>query len=68
LHAYIAVKENYQPDEDLAMEIKSFAGEKLDLIPAGLKIEFMRRLPKTPSGTIRRYKLRDREYKLHLST
>ncbi|MDR8394001.1 AMP-binding protein [Aliifodinibius sp. S!AR15-10] len=67
LYAYIAVKAGCQPDEDLAMEIKSFAGEQLDLIPAGLKIEFMRRLPKTPSGTIRRYKLRDREYKLPLS-
>jgi benzoate-CoA ligase len=58
--AYVVLKDSYSPDERLAEELKRHVFEKLG---AGYKVPqwvvFVNELPKTATGKIQRYKLRE---------
>lgn len=60
--AFVVLKEGYTPSQGLIQELREKVRAELG---AGYKvpssIEFVRELPKTPTGKIQRYKLRDEE-------
>jgi acetyl-CoA synthetase len=57
--AFVTLKSNYTADEELALEIKGFARERLGPAVAPREITFLDELPKTRSGKIMRRQLRD---------
>lgn len=59
--AFITLKSKFEPDENLNLEIKGFARERLGSAVAPKEIEFVDELPKTRSGKIMRRLLRDQE-------
>jgi acetyl-CoA synthetase len=59
--AFITLKTNFDTDEELNLEIKGFARERLGPAVAPKEIEFISELPKTRSGKIMRRLLRDQE-------
>jgi len=59
--AFITLKSTYKADNDLNLELKGFARERLGPAVAPREIEFMDELPKTRSGKIMRRLLRDQE-------
>ena len=59
--AFVTLKEDYNPDDELNLEIKGAARKRLGPAVAPKEIEFMDELPKTRSGKIMRRLLRDRE-------
>ncbi|HKK46571.1 MAG TPA: hypothetical protein VJ964_13685, partial [Balneolaceae bacterium] len=59
--AFIALKSNYEPNDELNLELKGFARERLGPAVAPKEIEFADELPKTRSGKIMRRLLRDQE-------
>jgi acetyl-CoA synthetase len=59
--AFITLKERFEPSEELNLELKGFARERLGSAVAPKEIEFIDELPKTRSGKIMRRLLRDQE-------
>jgi acetyl-CoA synthetase len=59
--AFVVLKEDSVPGEDLQLELKGFARKKLGPAVAPKEIEFAEELPKTRSGKIMRRLLRDQE-------
>lgn len=59
--AFITLKSNFSVSEDLSLQIRGFARERLGPAVAPKEIEFIDELPKTRSGKIMRRLLRDRE-------
>ena len=59
--AFVALKDGYQPTEELRREIFQFARQKLSPGIAPREIEFLPSLPKTRSGKIMRRLLKARE-------
>ena len=59
--AFITLKSNFAPSEELMLELKGFARKKLGSAVAPKEIEFIDELPKTRSGKIMRRLLRDQE-------
>lgn len=59
--AFITLKSNIKETEDLNLEIKGFARERLGSAVAPKEIEFLEELPKTRSGKIVRRQLREQE-------
>lgn len=59
--AFIVLKDNYQPSQSLEKEIKDFVKEKIAHYKYPRWIQFVSDLPKTATGKIQRYKLRDLE-------
>lgn len=59
--AFIALKDNFVPSEELSLELKGFARQRLGPAVAPKEIEFINELPKTRSGKIMRRLLRDQE-------
>jgi acetyl-CoA synthetase len=59
--AFIALKDNFKPSEELNLELKAFARQRLGPAVAPKEIEFIDELPKTRSGKIMRRLLRDQE-------
>ncbi|MGM0588748.1 MAG: acetate--CoA ligase [Bacteroidota bacterium] len=57
--AFVTLKSNYAADEELALEIKGFARERLGPAVAPREITFLDELPKTRSGKIMRRQLRE---------
>ncbi|GAC1466605.1 MAG: benzoate-CoA ligase family protein [Ktedonobacteraceae bacterium] len=57
--AYIVLKEGYVPSEALSDELKNFVKEKLALFKYPRTIKFLPELPKTATGKIQRFLLRD---------
>ena len=57
--AYVVLKEGYAPSEALSNELKSFVKEKLALFKYPRTIKFLPELPKTATGKIQRFLLRD---------
>lgn len=57
--AYIVLKEGYAPSEALADELKGFVKEKLALFKYPRTITFLPELPKTATGKIQRFLLRE---------
>ena len=57
--AYIVLKSEYEPSPILEEDIKNFVKERLSKHQYPRRIEFTQALPKTPSGKVQRYKLRE---------
>ncbi len=57
--AYVVLREGYAPSEALSNELKSFVKEKLALFKYPRTIKFLPELPKTATGKIQRFLLRD---------
>lgn len=56
--AYIVLKDEYQPSEDLARQLQEFVKQHLAHYKYPRAIEFIDTLPKTATGKIRRFKLK----------
>jgi benzoate-CoA ligase len=59
--AFVVLKDGIEPTDALAVEIKRFVKERLAPHKYPRRIDFILELPKTPTGKIQRFKLRDRE-------
>ena len=59
--AFVALKDGYQPSDELRRELNQFARKKLAAAVAPREIEFVDSLPKTRSGKIMRRLLKARE-------
>ncbi|MCX8117345.1 MAG: AMP-binding protein [Desulfobacterota bacterium] len=59
--AFVVLKASSQPSERLSREILDYLGERLDPQKRPERIRFLRELPKTTTGKIRRAELRNRE-------
>lgn len=59
--AFVVLKEGYNPSSQLEEELKNFAKEKLPGYKRPYWIEFVDSLPKTATGKILRYRLRQAE-------
>lgn len=57
--AYVVLNTGYEPSEDLANELKAFVKERLAPFKYPRWIEFVAELPKTATGKIQRFKLRN---------
>jgi len=59
IKAYVVIKPQYDPDETLADELKEMVRNRLSAHAFPREIEFVQELPKTPSGKIQRFILRN---------
>jgi benzoate-CoA ligase family protein len=57
--AYIVLKREVAPNEQLAAELKDFVAERIGGYKRPRWIEFLRELPKTATGKLQRFKLRE---------
>ncbi len=57
--AYVVLREGYVPSEALSNELKAFVKEKLALFKYPRTIQFLPELPKTATGKIQRFLLRE---------
>jgi acetyl-CoA synthetase len=57
--AYIVLKDGHEPSTILEEDIRNLVKKKLSKHQYPRKIEFVKELPKTPSGKIQRFKLRE---------
>jgi len=57
--AYVVLKKDYKPSDELAKEIQAFVKKSIAPYKYPRWIEFVVDLPKTSTGKIQRYKLRD---------
>jgi benzoate-CoA ligase len=57
--AYVVLKKGYSPSEGLAQDIQAFVKKSIAAYKYPRWIEFVSDLPKTSTGKIQRYKLRD---------
>jgi len=60
IKAYVVLKSQYDPSDELAAELKNHVRSRLSTHAFPREIEFMAELPKTPSGKIQRFILRNR--------
>ncbi|WP_272939563.1 AMP-binding protein [Cupriavidus necator] len=61
IKALVVLKAGYLPNNDLAEELKIFVKKRLAAHAYPRELEFLAELPKTPSGKIQRFVLRERE-------
>lgn len=59
IKAYVVIKPQYDPTEALAEELKQHVRKRLSTHAFPREIEFIEELPKTPSGKIQRFLLRN---------
>ena len=59
--AFVLLRSGYQPDPELAEELQQFVKTRLAAHAYPREIEFIEQLPKTPSGKLQRFVLRQRE-------
>jgi len=59
IKAYVVIKPQYDPDETLADELKELVRNRLSTHAFPREVEFVQELPKTPSGKIQRFILRN---------
>ncbi|HEX9075455.1 MAG TPA: benzoate-CoA ligase family protein, partial [Anaerolineae bacterium] len=57
--AFVVLKEGYAPSDALASELVNYCREKMAEYKRPRQIEFVRELPKTATGKIQRFKMRD---------
>lgn len=57
--AYVVLNSHYQPSDELAKELSTYVKEKLSHHQYPREVEFMEYLPKTQSGKIQRFRLRE---------
>jgi acetyl-CoA synthetase len=60
--AFVVLADGFEPSEELAEEIKASVRDRLSAYAYPRRVEFVRDLPKTLTGKIRRIELRDREF------
>ena len=60
--AFIILKDNAAPTENLKAEIQDFVKERLSMHEYPKEIEFIDELPETPDGKVKRKELKKREY------
>jgi acetyl-CoA synthetase len=60
VRAYIILRPGFEPTDALASELSLFVRNRLSAHAYPREIEFVRELPKTPSGKVQRYVLRQR--------
>jgi 2-aminobenzoate-CoA ligase len=65
--AFVVLKPNFQPNDALKEEIKSFAKSQIAPYKAPREVEFVKELPKTETGKIKRSELRKCELKKRVS-
>lgn len=61
IKAFVALRASIRPSEMLSREILKYVGEKLDPQKCPKELQFLRELPKTTTGKIRRAELKNRE-------
>ena len=59
--AFVVLRSGYQPAPDLAEELQQFVKTRLAAHAYPREIEFIEHLPKTPSGKLQRFILRQQE-------
>ncbi|MED3716794.1 AMP-binding protein [Geobacillus thermodenitrificans] len=59
--AFVVLKEGYAPSDELAEELSLFVKTRLSKHEYPREVEFVTELPKTPSGKIQRFILRNQE-------
>lgn len=60
IKAYVVIKNGFEPSDELAEELKQHVRSRLSTHAFPREIDFMRELPKTPSGKIQRFILRNK--------
>jgi benzoate-CoA ligase family protein len=58
--AYVVLKREFAPNENLARELQDFVAERIGGYKRPRWIEFLQELPKTATGKLQRFKLRER--------
>lgn len=58
--AFVVLREHYAPSEQLAVELQQHVRTRLSLHAYPREVEFLTELPKTPSGKVQRFLLRQR--------
>jgi acyl-coenzyme A synthetase/AMP-(fatty) acid ligase len=61
IKAFVQLKSTYSPSEKLSREILEYLGRHLETNKVPRELEFVRELPKTTTGKIRRSELKNRE-------
>jgi len=59
--AYVVLEENFAPSEQLAHELQELVGQKIGGYKRPHWIEFLPEIPKTATGKLQRFKLRERQ-------
>ncbi|MBI2830044.1 MAG: benzoate-CoA ligase family protein [Chloroflexi bacterium] len=59
LQAFVVLKKGFSPSPELAAEIQNFVKEELAPFKRPQRVEFIAELPKTGTGKIQRYRLRE---------
>lgn len=59
--AYVVLKKEFAPNETLACELQDFVAERIGGYKRPRWIEFLPELPKTATGKLQRFKLRERQ-------
>jgi acyl-coenzyme A synthetase/AMP-(fatty) acid ligase len=59
--AYIVLKQEFAPSQQLAGELQDFVAERIGGYKRPRWIEFLQELPKTATGKLQRFKLRERQ-------
>lgn len=60
--AYVILREGYKPSDELGEELSLFVKNRLSKHEYPREVEFVEQLPKTPSGKIQRFKLKQQLY------
>jgi acyl-coenzyme A synthetase/AMP-(fatty) acid ligase len=58
--AYVVLKREFAPSHQLVSELQDFVAERIGGYKRPRWIEFLQELPKTATGKLQRFKLRDR--------
>jgi acyl-coenzyme A synthetase/AMP-(fatty) acid ligase len=61
IKAFLSLRSGFQPSEQLSREILGYAGKTLESRRCPRELEFLRELPKTTTGKIRRSELKNKE-------
>jgi acetyl-CoA synthetase len=59
--AFVVLQPGYEPSEELAEDLRQYVRKRLSAHAYPREIEFMTQLPKTPSGKLQRFILRNNE-------
>jgi len=61
IKAFIVLKDGYLPSDNLVQEIQEFVKNRLALYAYPREIEFVKELPRTETGKLKRFELRKKE-------
>ncbi len=60
--AYVVLKSEFTPNEHLSRELQDWVAERIGGYKRPRWIEFLREIPKTATGKLQRFKLRERQF------